>query len=105
MLSSEEVVKVSILVCPDLNISMGEPYNPYRKVINRYRITEEQFPIIPIFGRNINIGYITKDNQIIFRKSWSGSMHSVSIEYIKRLETIYKVKQLGKYKFQISSKE
>ena len=107
MLSNEEVVKVSIMLCPDLNISIGQPYTLYRKVINKYRVTDDQLPLIPIYGgqTSMHLGSITQDNQIIFRRSWCNKMLVVSEEYLKRLQAAYKVKKLGKYKFQISPKE
>lgn len=107
MLNSEEVVKVSIMLCPDLNISIGQPYTPYRKIINRYRVTDDQFPLIPIYGgqTNMQLGFITQDNQIIFRRNWCNKMLVVSEAYLKGLQNAYKIKKLGKYKFQISPKE
>lgn len=107
MLSGEEIVKVSIVLCPDLNISMGQPYTLYRKLFNKYKITDDQLPLIPIYGgqTGMHLGSITQDNQIIFRRSWRNTMLVVSEEYLKRLQVAYKVKQLGKYKFQILPKE
>lgn len=106
MLSGEEVIKVSILACPDLKISLGVPYKPYGNGYNRYKIAEEQLPVIPIFiGCQWSFGVITQDAQIIFKRSWCHQMYKESKEYLERLRSIYKVKQLGKYKFQILPKE
>ena len=111
MLSGEEVIKVSILACPDLKISTQEPYRPIiGNTYNRYKLTEEQLPLIPILtNRNSTcwwcFGVITQDAQIIFKRSWLYEMYKESEEYLERLRSIYKVKQLGKYKFQISPKE
>lgn len=112
MLSGEEVIKVSILACPDLKLSSGVPYKPYGDMYNRYKIAEGQLPLIPIFINSNSdllyqwcIGAITKDAQIIFKKSWLHQMYKESEEYLERLRGIYKVKQLGKYKFQILPKE
>lgn len=110
MLSGEEVIKVSILACPDLNISMREPYKPIENVYQRYKLTEEQLPLIPIAITTSGLGWwycgvITQDAQIIFKRTWLHKMDEESEEYLERLRSIYKVKQLGKYKFQILPKE
>lgn len=109
MLSGEEVIKVSILACPDLKISTQEPYRPIRNAYQRYKLTEEQLPLIPILTDS-SIGWwcfgvMTQDAQIIFRRSCLHKMYEESEEYLERLRSIYKVKQLGKYKFQILPKE
>lgn len=110
MLSGVEVIKVSTLAFPDLKISTREPYKPIESVFQRYKLTEEQLPLIPILTIDSNIGWwclgvITQDAQIIFRRSWLYGMYKESEEYLERLRSIYKVKQLGKYKFQILPKE
>lgn len=111
MLSGEEVIKVSILACPDLKISTNEPYKPIENVYQRYKLTEEQLPLIPILTDNSNsigwwcFGVMTQDAQIIFRRTWLHKMYKESEEYLERLRSIYRVKQLGKYKFQILPKE
>ena len=90
MLSGEEVIKVSILAFPDLKISTSKPYKPIENMYQRYKLTEEQLPLIPILTDNTNsIGWWCKEGE----------------EYLKRLCSIYRVKQLGKYKFQILPKE
>ena len=94
MLSGEEVIKVSILAFPDLN-----------------KLTEEQLPLIPILTDNTNsigwwcFGVMTQDAQIILKRGWLYEVPKEGEEYLKRLCSIYRVKQLGKYKFQILPKE
>lgn len=109
MLSGEEVIKVSILAFPNLKISTQEPYKPIRNVYQRYKLTEEQLPLIPI--ANVSslgwwcFGVMTQDAQIIFRRGWLHEMPKEGEEYLEELRSIYKVKQLGKYKFQVLPKE
>ena len=110
MLSGEEVIKVSILAFPDLKISTSEPYKPIENVYQRYKLTEEQLPLIPILTDKNSTGWwcfgvITQDAQIIFKRTWLHKMYEESEEYLERLRSIYKVKQLGKYKFQVLPKE
>lgn len=110
MLSGEEVIKVSILACPDLKISMREPYKPIGNVYQRYKLTEEQLPLIPIAITSSILGWwyfaaITQDAQIILKRGWLYEVPKEGEEYLERLRSIYKVKQLGKYKFQILPKE
>lgn len=109
MLSGEEVIKVSILAFPNLKISTQEPYNPIGNKFNRYKLTNEQLPLIPIAnGSSLGwwcFGVMTQDAQIIFKRGW---LHEIPMEgekYLEELRSIYKVKQLGKYKFQILPKE
>lgn len=109
MLSGEEVIKVSILAFPNLKISTQEPYKPIRNVYQRYKLTEEQLPLIPI--ANVSslgwwcFGVMTQDAQIIFRRGWLHEISKEGEEYLEELRSIYKVKQLGKYKFQVLPKE
>lgn len=109
MLSGEEVIKVSILAFPNLKISAQTPYNPISKVFNRYKLTDEQLPLIPI--ANVSslgwwcFGVMTQDAQIIFKRGWLYEIPKEGEEYLEELRSIYKVKQLGKYKFQVLPKE
>lgn len=109
MLSGEEVIKVSILAFPNLRISTREPYNPIGNKFNRYRLTDEQIPLIPIAkGSSLGwwcFGVMTQDAQIIFKRGWLYEIPKEGEEYLEELRSIYKVKQLGKYKFQILPKE
>lgn len=109
MLSGEEVIKVSILACPDLKIFTQKPYNPIENKFNRYRLTEEQLPLIPIAkGSSLGwwcFGVMTQDAQLIFKRDWLHRIPKEGEEYLEELRSIYKVKRLGKYKFQISPKE
>lgn len=109
MLSGEEVVKVSILAFPNLKISTQEPYNPIGNKFNRYKLTDEQLPLIPITkGSSLgwwSFGVMTQDAQIIFKRGWLYEIPKEGEEYLEELRSIYKVKQLGKYKFQILPKE
>lgn len=109
MLSGEEVIKVSILAFPNLKISTREPYNPVNNVCNRYKLTEEQLPLIPIVNDSSLgwwcFGVMTQDAQLIFKRGWLYEISKEGKEYLERLRSIYKVKQLGKYKFQILPKE
>ena len=111
MLSGEEVIKVSILAFPDLKISTREPYNPVGNKCNRYKLTEEQLPLIPILTDNNNsigwwcFGVITQDAKLIFKRGWLYEIPKEGEEYLERLRSIYRIKQLGKYKFQILPKE
>lgn len=108
MLSGEEVIKVSILACPDLKISTQEPYNPIGNKFNRYKLTNEQLPLIPIVsGSSLGwcFGVMTQDAQLIFRRGGLDEIPKEGEKYLEELRSIYKVKQLGKYKFQILPKE
>ena len=109
MLSGEEVIKVSILAFPDLKISTQEPYNPIGNKFNRYKLTDEQLPLIPIAnGSSLGwwcFGVMTQDAQLIFKRGWLHEIPKEGEEYLEELRSIYKVKQLGKYKFQILPKE
>ena len=109
MLSGEEVIKVSILAFPSLKISTQEPYNPIGNKFNRYRLTNEQLPLIPIaHGSSLGwwcFGVMTQDAQLIFKRGWLYEIPKEGEEYLEELRSIYKVKQLGKYKFQILPKE
>ena len=110
MLSGEEVIKVSILACPDLKISTSEPYKPIENVYQRYKLTEEQLPLIPILTDKNSTGWwcfgvMTQDAQLIFRRGWLYEIPKEGEKYLERLRSIYRVKQLGKYKFQILPKE
>lgn len=109
MLSGEEVIKVSILAFPNLKISTQEPYNPTGNKFNRYKLTNEQLPLIPIVnGSSLGwwcFGVMTQDAQLIFRRGWLYEIPKEGEEYLEELRSIYKVKQLGKYKFQILPKE
>lgn len=109
MLSGEEVIKVSILAFPNLKISTQEPYNPIGNKFNRYKLTNEQLPLIPIAkGSSLGwwcFGVMTQDAQIIFKRGWLYEIPKEGEEYLEELRSIYKVKQLGKYKFQILPKE
>lgn len=109
MLSGEEVIKVSILAFPNLKISTREPYNPISNVFNRYKLTKEQLPLIPIVQDSSlgwwSFGVMTQDAQIIFKRGWLYEIPREGEEYLEELRSIYKVKQLGKYKFQILPKE
>ena len=109
MLSGEEVIKVSILAFPDLKISTSKPYKPIENMYQRYKLTEEQLPLIPIATKSSfgwwSFGVMTQDAQIIFRKDWLYKIPKEGEEYLEELRSIYKVKQLGKYKFQVLPKE
>ena len=111
MLSGEEVIKVSILAFPDLKISTSKPYKPIENMYQRYKLTEEQLPLIPILTDNTNsigwwcFGVMTQDAQIILKRGWLYEVPKEGEEYLKRLCSIYRVKQLGKYKFQRLPKE
>ena len=48
---------------------------------------------------------MTQDAQIILKRGWLYEVPKEGEEYLKRLCSIYRVKQLGKYKFQILPKE
>lgn len=109
MLSGEEVIKVSILAFPNLKISTREPYNPIENKFNRYKLTDKQLPLIPIVQDSSlgwwSFGVMTQDAQIIFKRGWLYEIPKEGEEYLEELRSIYKVKQLGKYKFQILPKE